>query len=136
MSQRSSSLKWSARWQWRLSWDGCCATHHMQGQGRDLLVRATVNLEAPALPSRSRHLVVSAMGITQVLAWGSSYYLPAVLAAPIAADTGWSLPAVVAGLSCGLLLAGVASPVVGRTIQRWGGRPVLAGSSVLLAVGL
>jgi MFS family permease len=76
------------------------------------------------------------MGITQILAWGSSYYLPAVLAAPIAAETGWSLPAVVAGLSCGLLLAGIGSPVVGKLIQRYGGRHVLAGSSILLASGL
>ncbi|MDX8466175.1 hypothetical protein RFM26_10825 [Mesorhizobium sp. VK23B] len=38
--------------------------------------------------ARSRHVLVSALGVTQILAWGSSYYLPAVLAAPIAADTG------------------------------------------------
>jgi len=81
-------------------------------------------------------VIVLALGITQILAWGSSYYLPAVLAAPIAADTGWSLPSVVAGLSCGLLLAGLVSPITGRLIQRHGGRPVLAGSSALLASAL
>jgi hypothetical protein len=32
----------------------------------------------------SPRIVVSALGIAQILAWGSSYYLPAVLAAPIA----------------------------------------------------
>ena len=37
------------------------------------------------------------LGLTQILAWGSSYYLPAVLAGPIARDTGWSLPWVVGG---------------------------------------
>ncbi|WP_245464724.1 hypothetical protein [Mesorhizobium sp. M1E.F.Ca.ET.045.02.1.1] len=89
--------------------------------------------EARAPVARSRHVLVSALGITQILAWGSSYYLPAVLAAPIAAETGWSLASVVAGLSCGLLLAGLASPIIGRLIQRHGGRPVLAASSLLLA---
>ena len=86
--------------------------------------------------SRNRHVIVSALGVTQILAWGSSFYLPAVLAAPTAADMGWSLPSVVAGLSCGLLLAGLVSPIVGRLIQNFGGRPVLAGSSLLFASAL
>ncbi|MGX5800570.1 hypothetical protein ACWGS9_04930 [Bradyrhizobium sp. Arg314] len=46
--------------------------------------------EAPAPVARDRHVLVSALGVTQILAWGSSYYLPAVLAQPIAKDTGWS----------------------------------------------
>ncbi|TIW00317.1 MAG: MFS transporter [Mesorhizobium sp.] len=90
-------------------------------------------MEAAAPVARNRHVLVSALGVTQILAWGSSFYLPAVLAAPIAADTGWSLASVVAGLSCGLLLAGLVSPITGRLIQRHGGRPVLAASSLLLA---
>ncbi len=40
---------------------------------------------------RDRLTVISALGVVQILAWGSSYYLPAVLAAPIATDTGWPL---------------------------------------------
>ncbi|WP_246679405.1 MFS transporter [Mesorhizobium sp. B2-6-2] len=90
-------------------------------------------MEATAPIAHNRRVLVTALGITQILAWGSSYYLPAVLAAPIARDTGWSLASVVAGLSCGLLLAGLVSPVTGWLIQRHGGRPVLAASSLLLA---
>lgn len=91
-----------------------------------------------AVEASSTHarLVVSALGLTQIMAWGTSYYLLAVLAAPIAADTGWPLPWVVGGLSCALIAAGIASPWVGRTIQRHGGGPVLAASSLLLAIGL
>src|SRR3712207_4665184 len=84
----------------------------------------------------SRRVVIAALGLTQILAWGSSYYLLAVLAAPIAADTGWPVAWVVGGLSLGLLVAGLVSPRVGGTIQRRGGRPVLAASSALLAAGL
>ena len=84
----------------------------------------------------SPKLIVPALGITQILAWGSSYYLPAVLAQPIAADTGWPLTWVVGGLSLGLLVSGLASPLVGRFIHRHGGRPVLATSAVFLAAGL
>jgi MFS family permease len=45
-------------------------------------------------------------------------------------------PLVVGGLSLGLLVAGLVSPAVGRAIQDYGGRPILAFSSTLLAAGL
>jgi MFS family permease len=85
-------------------------------------------------PSLARTIPV--LGVTQILAWGSSYYLLAVLAQPIAADTGWSLSWIVGGLSLGLLVAGLVSPRVGDGIQRRGGRPVLAVSAMFLALGL
>jgi MFS family permease len=81
-------------------------------------------------------VVIPVLGVTQILAWGSSYYLLAVLAQPIAADTGWSLAWIVGGLSLGLLVAGIVSPRVGDSIQRLGGRAVLATSAVFLALGL
>jgi MFS family permease len=90
----------------------------------------------PTISKPDRRVVITTLGITQILAWGSSYYLPAVLASPIAADTGWSLGWVVGGLSFGLLAAGLVSPRVGRTIDYKGGRLVLAFSSLLLALGL
>ena len=79
--------------------------------------------------------MISALGVVEILAWGSSFYLPAVLAGPIAADTGWPLAWVVGGLSIGLLAAAVASPRVGIAIHRHGGRPVLASAALLLAMG-
>ena len=85
---------------------------------------------------RSRPVVVTALGIAQILAWGSSFYFPAVLAEPIVADTGWSLGWVVGGVSIGLLVAGLIAPRVGSIIERRGGRPVLAASSLLYAAGL
>lgn len=87
-------------------------------------------------PAVNRTKLVWAMGITQILAWGSTYYLPAVLAAPIAQDTGWSITSVVGGLSWGMVVAGATSPAVGRYIDRHGGRVVMAISSLLLAIGL
>jgi MFS family permease len=90
---------------------------------------------APRAAPPPARLVVPALGVTQILAWGSSYYLPAVLAKPIADDTGWPLTWVVGGLSLGLLVAGLASPFIGRQIHRWGGRPVLMTSAVLLGIG-
>ena len=88
------------------------------------------------MTSRPRWLVVGCLGTAQILAWGMSYYLIAVLASPINADTGWGLPWIVGGLSIAFLVSGLVSPRVGRLIDRFGGRPVLAASAILLAIGL
>jgi MFS family permease len=98
------------------------------------LTVASSAASAVAVPSPK--IIVPALGVTQILAWGSSYYLLAVLAKPIAADTGWSLAWIVAGISLGLLTSGLVAPLVGREIHRRGGRPVLAASAIFLAFGL
>lgn len=83
-----------------------------------------------------RRFVIAALGLVQILAWGSSLYFPAVFGGPIVADTGWSLGYVVSGTSIGLLTGGLISPLVGHWIDRHGGRPVLLASSLLYAAGL
>ena len=87
-----------------------------------------------ALPDR--RVFIPALGITQIFAWGSTFYLPAALAPLIASDTGWPYDLTVAGVSVGLLVAGLASPRVGRLIAERGGRPVLAIGALLLGTGL
>lgn len=93
-------------------------------------------LESYLPVSMNRIRLVLALGITQILAWGSTFYLPAVLAGPIARDMGWSLSSVVGGLSWGMLVAGLCSPIAGRLIDRRGGRSVLVFSSLMLSAGL
>jgi MFS family permease len=77
--------------------------------------------------------IVTTIGTGQILAWGSSFYLIAVLAGPVEKDTGWPLAWLVAGQSLALVVAAMASPYVGRWIGHGGGRVVLAVSSLLLA---
>lgn len=89
----------------------------------------------PTTPT-NRRLIVGALGLFQILAWGSTYYLLAVLATPIAADTGWSLTWIVGAMSIGMLTSGLIAPRIGRLIDAKGGRPVLAASAVLFAAGL
>lgn len=83
-----------------------------------------------------RWSIPSALGVAQIFAWGSSYYLLTALAKPIAADTGWSMDWIIGALSLGLLVSGAVSPHVGRAIGRHGGRPVLAAACLLQASGL
>jgi MFS family permease len=95
-----------------------------------------VTVECARSRPGGRLWVITALGIVQILAWGSSYYLLAVLAEPIARDTGWPYPWVIGGVSLGLVVAGLVATRVGRAIEARGGRPVLAASTLLLAAGL
>jgi MFS family permease len=81
-------------------------------------------------------VTVTALGVLQILSWGSTFYLLAILANPIVRDTAWPYDQVAGGVSIGLLVAGIVSPRVGRTIGLHGGRHVLATAAVLLALGL
>jgi hypothetical protein len=83
-----------------------------------------------------RIVVVAAVGTTQTLAWGSSYYLPAILAEPIAEGLGLSRTMVFGVFSGSLLLSALLGPAVGRAIDNRGGRGVLVLSNVVLAAGL
>lgn len=88
----------------------------------------------PATAGRWR--VITSLGIVQIFAWGSSYYLIAVLAEPIVQDMGWPLPWVIGAVSLGMLCAGLVSPRIGQLISTYGGRPVMAAGMCLLASGL
>ncbi|APR71251.1 MULTISPECIES: MFS transporter [Acinetobacter] len=83
-----------------------------------------------------KYKLIAVMGFTQILAWSSTFYLPAVLANLIAKDTGWSLTLVIAGLSWGFIVTGICSPKVGRFIEQFGGRKALSIGSIFFAVGL
>jgi MFS family permease len=81
-------------------------------------------------------VAATALGIAMILGWGSTFYLVGVLAPSIANDTGWPLAWVVGAMSIGFLASGLISPHVGRSVERRGGRPVLAFGAVFMALGL
>ena len=80
--------------------------------------------------------VVIALGSAQTLAWGSTYYLPAILAAPMARELGVSTGLIFGAFSAALLFAAILGPLAGRRIDLFGGRDVLAVSSLVFAGGL
>jgi len=87
----------------------------------------------PAKPSVP---AIFTLGAIQILSWGGSFYLMAVMAAPIVAETGWSQQWVYGALSLGLLISGMLAPLSGRLIACGYGRALLAGSGGVIATGL
>jgi MFS family permease len=87
------------------------------------------------MPGR-RAGTVAALGTAQTLAWASTYYLPAILAAPMARDLGVSASTVFAAFSVALIVSALMGPRAGAAIDRHGGRPVLMLTSLVFALGL
>ncbi|NKC31935.1 MFS transporter [Falsiroseomonas selenitidurans] len=80
--------------------------------------------------------MLAALGITQILGWGTAYFLPGVLGAAIEADLGLPAGTAFAGIAILLGLAGALAPRVGRAIDRHGARPAMATGSCAFAAGL
>ena len=78
----------------------------------------------------SQRGTVIRLGTAQTLAWASSYYLPAMLAIPMARDLGLASSTVFVAFSAALIVSALLGPLAGRTIDRHGGRPVLVGTEV------
>jgi MFS family permease len=81
-------------------------------------------------------VAVNALGITQITAWGTSFYCLGVLAKPIVAETGWAMTTVFLGFSVALLVMGFISTWVGRLIDRIGARAVMSIGTILVSAGL
>ena len=79
---------------------------------------------------------VALLGLSQTLSWGSSFYLPAVLAHPMATDLGLPPPMVYLAFSLALVVSAAVGPASGRAIDKLGGRPVLLGCNGIFALGL
>lgn len=79
---------------------------------------------------------IAGLGVTQILGWSSTYYLPATLARPISADLGLPEEVIFGGVSLMLGVGAALSPWLGRTLDAQGGRVVMMAGSALFALGL
>jgi MFS family permease len=61
---------------------------------------------------------------------------PSVLIHPLEAEFGWSRAAIASAVSMNLLLFGIASPISGWLLDRFGPRKVMLGSLMLLILGV
>jgi MFS family permease len=80
--------------------------------------------------------VVAALGLGQIVAFASSYYLLGVLADPIAAAFVVTPASVFLALSAALLISALLTPPTARLIERFGARTVLAASNVIFFAAL
>ncbi|SOY94932.1 putative transporter, Major facilitator superfamily MFS_1 [Cupriavidus taiwanensis] len=80
--------------------------------------------------------VIARLGVAQTLAWGSTYYLPAMLATSMARDLGVAPATIFAAFSTALIVSALIGPAAGRMIDRTGGRQVLVATSLIFASGL
>lgn len=79
---------------------------------------------------------MAALGIAQTIAFASSYYIPAVLAVPMAASLGLSPVWVFGAFSMAMVVTAFVGPWAGAHIDRLGGRGLLMASNLVFAAGL
>ena len=94
--------------------------------------------DAAAPPGSSPGLgpVIAALGVTQIVGWGTTHYMPAVLTASTANGLGLGPTAVLGAFSWGILVAGLTARPAGRLIDRIGAQRVMSGASLVAACGL
>jgi len=95
-----------------------------------------VGAEAARDPASRLGARVAALGIAQIVSWGTLFYTIAVLGAAMRAELGVSDALLFGAYSAGLFLSGAASPAVGRWIDAGHARFALAGGSCLGALAL
>ena len=78
--------------------------------------------------------VVTALGIAQIISWGTLFYTIAVLGPPMRVTLGVGEVWLFGSFTAGLALSGLLSPAAGRAIDARGGRTVLAAGSLLAAI--
>ncbi len=76
------------------------------------------------------------LGITQIIGWGSGFYLPAILAVPISQAIGVSTETFFWAFTVSLLVSGLVGPRIGRLIDMYGGRKVLPWGNLAFFTGL
>ncbi|MPZ61934.1 MAG: MFS transporter [Propionibacteriales bacterium] len=83
------------------------------------------------LDRRTLKRVVAILCLTEITSWGILYYAFPVLAPAIMDTTGWAPSAVTGGFSVSLVTAALVGIGVGRSIDRFGPRPVMTAGSIL-----
>jgi predicted MFS family arabinose efflux permease len=80
--------------------------------------------------------LISALGIAQIISWGTLFYAIGVLGAPMRAELGVNELFLFGSFTAGLLVSGTLAPYTGRLIDRRGGRFVLSAGSVMAALSM
>lgn len=88
----------------------------------------------PTIAERPPVAAILALGLTQIIGYGSLYYSFSILAPAMARDLNWSSEWIFGALSAALLIGGLAAPTMGKWTDRFGaGRVMTAGSAIAAA---
>ena len=93
-----------------------------------------MSLRAANQDGRTR--TIAKLGTAVTIAYASTYYLPAIVAGQMAASLGVSVSTVFLAFSGALLVSALLGPLAGRLIDDYGGKTVLASTSLVFAAGL
>jgi hypothetical protein len=80
--------------------------------------------------------LIPALGVAQIISWGTLFYAIAVLGDAMRGELGISATWLFGAFTVGLLISGIVSPAVGGLVDAQGGRFVLSWGSVLGGVAL
>jgi predicted MFS family arabinose efflux permease len=83
-----------------------------------------------------RSAIIWGLGLTQIIGYGTLYYSFSILAPDMAHDFDWSQEWVFGVFSASLLIGGLASPSIGRWIDRYGAGHIMSLGSIGAAVAL
>jgi len=86
--------------------------------------------------ARPAYWATAGLGFTQIVGWGTTFLMPAVLGRHMGDDLGIPSEIVFAGITVMFGVGAILSPRIGRLIDRTGARFIMATGSVLFAVSL
>lgn len=87
------------------------------------------------LDARSRR-AVAGFSVTQIVGWGTTYYVPSIFFRPMMRDLGLSHEAIYAGVAVMLALGAFAGPKAGLVMQQHGVRHVMTAGWLITAAAL
>lgn len=107
--------------------------------GSDVGLRAGIVIGAPPVRAARRDpmpIAIVSLGLTQIITWGTTFYVLGVLGQSIGREMGWSSSKVLAGYAVALLIGSATSATAGVILDAYGARICMTAGSVAVALGL
>jgi predicted MFS family arabinose efflux permease len=79
--------------------------------------------------------LVACLSLTQIIGWGTTYYVPAVLGPAVADELGIRADLLFLGVTVMIALGGLLSPHIGRWLDRGSAARIMPLGSLLIALG-
>ena len=80
-------------------------------------------------------LLVPVLALGQIVGWGTTYYMPSVLAPDLGRDLGLDTTGVFLGVTTMVAFGGLASPLAGRLLDRWGAGRFMVAAPLTIGLG-